>query len=47
MTERKPGKNEDLRIDTTPEQLARAIMSGGAARKEPEAEPKNDDEKER
>ena len=41
MTERKPGKNEDLRIDATPEQLAQAIMSGGAARKEPEAEPKN------
>ena len=34
--DRKPKESEDLRIlDATPQELARAIMSGGAPRKEP------------
>ena len=37
-------EGEDLRIDATPEELAPAIMSGGAPRKEPDPEPDDRDE---
>lgn len=34
-----PERGKDLRIDATPEELARAVLRGGAPRREPEPEP--------